>query len=45
MAGVPDSDVIIEILEEKFPNPSLSAPPEVASVWNYISFYAWNASK
>nr|AEO27876.1 DHAR [Scutellaria baicalensis] len=27
-----DSDVIVGVLEEKYPNPSLSAPPEVSSL-------------
>lgn len=30
---VPDSDVITQALEEKFPDPSLKTPPEKASVY------------
>lgn len=30
---VPDSDVIVGILEEKYPEPSLTPPPEFASVY------------
>ena len=30
---VPDSDVIVGILEEKYPETSLKTPPEVASVY------------
>ena len=33
---IPDSDVIVGLIEEKYPNPPLSSPPEVASV--YASF-------
>ncbi|KAK1571994.1 hypothetical protein Q3G72_025817 [Acer saccharum] len=33
---VPDSDVIVGILEEKFPEPSLITPPEFASVGSKI---------
>ncbi|CAH9089915.1 unnamed protein product [Cuscuta europaea] len=33
---IPDSDVITQALEEKFPNPSLKTPPERASVGSYI---------
>ena len=29
---VPDSDVIVRILEDKFPNPSLLTPPQFSSV-------------
>lgn len=29
---VPDSDVIVGILEEKYPEPSLVTPPEFSSV-------------
>lgn len=29
---IPDSDVIVGILEEKYPEPSLAAPAEVSSV-------------
>lgn len=33
---ISDSDVIVGILEEKYPNPSLSAPPEVSSVYEFL---------
>ncbi|XP_042017972.1 glutathione S-transferase DHAR2-like [Salvia splendens] len=33
---IADSDVIVGILEEKYPNPSLAAPPEVSSVGSKI---------
>ncbi|KAE8735158.1 putative glutathione S-transferase DHAR4 [Hibiscus syriacus] len=33
---VPDSDVIVGILEEKYPHPSLKTPPEFASVGSDI---------
>ncbi|KAH6806320.1 dehydroascorbate reductase 2 [Perilla frutescens var. frutescens] len=33
---IADSDVIVGILEEKYPNPSLSTPPEVSSVGSKI---------
>ncbi|GAU12146.1 hypothetical protein TSUD_01120 [Trifolium subterraneum] len=33
---VPDSDVIVGILEEKYPQPSLVSPPEFASVGSNI---------
>ncbi|KAB1217981.1 Glutathione S-transferase DHAR2 [Morella rubra] len=33
---VPDSDVIVGILEEKYPEPSLTPPPEFASVGSKI---------
>ncbi|XP_021295640.1 glutathione S-transferase DHAR2-like [Herrania umbratica] len=33
---VPDSDVIVGILEEKYPEPSLKTPPEFASVGSKI---------
>ncbi|CAN1174072.1 Glutathione S-transferase DHAR2 [Linum perenne] len=33
---VPDSDVIVRILEEKYPEPSLVTPPEFASVGSKI---------
>uniref|UniRef100_A0A2P2IQF9 Dehydroascorbate reductase n=1 Tax=Rhizophora mucronata TaxID=61149 RepID=A0A2P2IQF9_RHIMU len=33
---VSDSDVIVQILEEKYPEPSLKPPPEVASVGSKI---------
>lgn len=29
---ISDSDVIVGLIEEKFPEPSLSPPPELASV-------------
>ena len=32
---VPDSDVITQILEEKFPDPPLATPPEFASVYDF----------
>ncbi|OIT22097.1 PREDICTED: glutathione S-transferase DHAR2 [Nicotiana attenuata] len=33
---IPDSDVIVALLEEKYPNPSLSTPSEFASVGSKI---------
>nr|ABM91437.1 dehydroascorbate reductase [Ipomoea batatas]ALP06092.1 dehydroascorbate reductase [Ipomoea batatas]GME11402.1 dehydroascorbate reductase [Ipomoea batatas] len=44
---ISDSDVIVGIIEEKYPNPSLSAPPEVASVGSKIfpSFVKFLTSK
>ncbi|KAM3268407.1 glutathione S-transferase DHAR2-like [Capsicum chacoense] len=33
---IPDSDVIVALLEEKYPNPSLVTPPELASVGSKI---------
>lgn len=33
---IPDSDVIVGIIEEKYPNPSLIAPPEFASVYVFF---------
>ncbi|XP_043702748.1 glutathione S-transferase DHAR2-like [Telopea speciosissima] len=33
---IPDSDVITQLLEEKFPDPPLSPPPEFASVGSKI---------
>ncbi|CAN4096031.1 unnamed protein product [Withania somnifera] len=33
---IPDSDVIVGLLEEKYPNPSLIAPPEFASMGSKI---------
>ncbi|XP_031486343.1 probable glutathione S-transferase DHAR1, cytosolic [Nymphaea colorata] len=44
---VPDSDVITQILEEKFPDPPLAPPPEVASVGSklFISFIKFLKSK
>ncbi|KAJ8542227.1 hypothetical protein K7X08_017093 [Anisodus acutangulus] len=33
---IPDSDVIVGLIEEKYPNPSLIAPPEFASVGSKI---------
>ncbi|GFP92642.1 glutathione s-transferase dhar3 chloroplastic [Phtheirospermum japonicum] len=33
---IPDSDVIVQTLEEKFPEPSLATPPEKASVGSKI---------
>ncbi|KAK6933254.1 hypothetical protein RJ641_036148, partial [Dillenia turbinata] len=43
----PDSDVITQILEEKFPEPSLTPPPEYASVGSKIfpSFVKFLKSK
>ncbi|XP_072998073.1 probable glutathione S-transferase DHAR1, cytosolic [Typha latifolia] len=43
----PDSDVITQILEEKFPNPSLVTPPECAAVGSKIfsSFVKFLKSK
>ena len=31
---IADSDVIVDLVEEKYPNPPLSPPPEVASVYD-----------
>ncbi|KAK0593153.1 hypothetical protein LWI29_031966 [Acer saccharum] len=44
---VPDSDVIVGILEEKFPEPSLITPPEFASVGSKIfpTFFKFVKSK
>ncbi|OMO89829.1 hypothetical protein CCACVL1_07610 [Corchorus capsularis] len=44
---VPDSDVIVGILEEKYPEPSLKTPPEFASVGSKIfgSFVTFLKSK
>ncbi|CAL9207458.1 unnamed protein product [Musa hybrid cultivar] len=44
---VPDSDVITQILEEKYPNPSLVTPPEYSSVGSKIfsSFIKFLKSK
>lgn len=44
---VPDSDVIVEILEEKYPDPSLKTPPRFASVGSKIfsTFVAFLKSK
>ncbi|KAG9453855.1 hypothetical protein H6P81_006759 [Aristolochia fimbriata] len=44
---VPDSDVITQILEEKYPEPSLVTPPEYASVGSKIfpSFVKFLKSK
>ncbi|KAK7310256.1 hypothetical protein RJT34_07657 [Clitoria ternatea] len=44
---VPDSDVIVGILEEKYPEPSLVTPPEFASVGSKIfgSFVSFLKSK
>ncbi|CAN6471248.1 unnamed protein product [Victoria cruziana] len=44
---VPDSDVITQLLEEKFPNPPLAPPTEVASVGSkvFISFIKFLKSK
>ncbi|XP_042011669.1 glutathione S-transferase DHAR2-like [Salvia splendens] len=44
---IPDSDVIVGILEEKYPNPSLAAPPEVSSVGSKIfpTFFKFLMSK
>ncbi|KAG0450394.1 hypothetical protein HPP92_026805 [Vanilla planifolia] len=44
---VPDSDVIVGIIEEKYPDPSLRTPPEKASVASKIfsSFVAFLKSK
>ncbi|KAF2321282.1 hypothetical protein GH714_038488 [Hevea brasiliensis] len=44
---VPDSDVIVGILEEKYPEPSLVTPPEYASVGSKIfpSFVKFLKSK
>ncbi|CAN1257682.1 Glutathione S-transferase DHAR2 [Linum perenne] len=44
---VPDSDVIVRILEEKYPEPSLVTPPEFASVGSkiFMSFINFLKSK
>lgn len=44
---IADSDVIVGIIEEKYPDPSLSAPPEVSSVGSKIfsSFFKFLMSK
>ncbi|KAL2457843.1 Glutathione S-transferase DHAR2 [Abeliophyllum distichum] len=44
---IADSDVIVGIIEEKYPNPSLSPPPEVSSVGSKIfpSFVKFLKSK
>ncbi|PIN04324.1 Intracellular Cl- channel CLIC, contains GST domain [Handroanthus impetiginosus] len=44
---IPDSDVIVGIIEEKYPNPSLSPPPEVSSVGSKLfpSFVKFLKSK
>ncbi|XAR72054.1 Glutathione dehydrogenase (ascorbate) [Bertholletia excelsa] len=44
---IPDSDVIVGIIEEKYPTPSFSPPPEVASVGSKIfpSFVKFLKSK
>ncbi|XP_061372224.1 glutathione S-transferase DHAR2-like [Gastrolobium bilobum] len=44
---VPDSDVIVGILEEKYPEPPLATPPEFASVGSKIfgSFVSFLKSK
>lgn len=34
---IPDSDVIVVIIEEKYPDPSLTPPPEAASVYASLS--------
>lgn len=36
---ISDSDVIVGVLEEKFPNPSLVTPPEVSSVYDFFPFH------
>ena len=33
---VPDSDVITQSLEEKYPDPPLVTPPEKASVYRFV---------
>lgn len=41
---VSDSDVLVGILEEKYPEPSLKTPPEFASVyalWNFFLCYGY----
>ncbi|XP_052187497.1 glutathione S-transferase DHAR2-like [Diospyros lotus] len=44
---IPDSDVIVGLIEEKYPNPPLSTPPGVASVGSKIfsSFVKFLKSK
>ncbi|KAA8534263.1 hypothetical protein F0562_031780 [Nyssa sinensis] len=44
---IPDSDVIVGLIEEKYPNPPLSPPPELASVGSKIfpSFVKFLKSK
>jgi glutathione S-transferase len=44
---VSDSDVLVGILEEKYPEPSLKTPPEFSSVyalWNFFLFYGYGYS-
>lgn len=38
---IADSDVIVGIIEEKYPNPSLAPPPEVASVYDFFPFSSY----
>ncbi|PSS32605.1 Glutathione S-transferase [Actinidia chinensis var. chinensis] len=44
---IPDSDVIVGLIEEKFPDPPLSPPPEVTSVGSkiFLSFIKFLKSK
>ncbi|GAB4854863.1 Glutathione S-transferase dhar1, mitochondrial [Ancistrocladus abbreviatus] len=44
---IPDSDVVVGLIEEKYPDPPLSTPPEFASVGSKIfpSFVAFLKSK
>ncbi|CAI9296028.1 unnamed protein product [Lactuca saligna] len=44
---ISDSDVIVGLIEEKFPEPSLSSPPELASVGSeiYSNFVTFLKSK
>ncbi|KAE9451387.1 hypothetical protein C3L33_16713, partial [Rhododendron williamsianum] len=42
---IPDSDVIVGIIEEKYPDPPLSPPPEAASVYASLSLSIYMASK
>jgi len=36
---VPDSDVITQILEEKYPEPSLATPPEKATMYVFFTLF------
>ena len=39
-----DSDVIVGKLEEKYPNPSLSAPPAVSSVYTFLPLFQFHSN-
>lgn len=40
---IADSDVTVGILEEKYPNPSLAAPPEVSSVYKFSPLFPFHS--